>query len=103
MKVRTNKRGDAWCAHLEPIDGVYVGAAGPDAAAALHQAARLLDHALERPEVQSVLPPGTVVAVKLLRGATAAIRKGQLPSYLSSLPSGAASVVARTLRKVLPW
>lgn len=103
MKVRTNKRGDAWCAHLEPIDGVYVGAAGPDAASALHQAARLLDHALERPEVQSVLPPGTLVAVKLLRGATAAIRKGRLPDYLSSLPSGAASVVTRTLRKVLPW
>jgi len=103
MKVRTNRRGDAWCAHLEPMEGVYIGAAGPDAAAALHQAARLLDHALDRPEVQAVLPPGTVVAVKLLRGATSAIRKGQLPAYLSSLPSGAASVVSRTLRKVLPW
>lgn len=104
MKVRIKRYSDdAYGAHLEPLDGVYVGAAGPDAAAALHQAARLLDHALERPEVQAILPPGTVVAVKMLRGATAALRKGNLDHYLSQVRPAAARAIRKTLRKVLSW
>ena len=102
MKIRTSPRGDGWCAHLEPLEGVYVGAAGPDAAAALHHAARLLDHALDRPELQAVMPPGTVAAVKLLRGATAALRRGSLPEFLDSVTPTQAKVVAKALRRALP-
>lgn len=103
MKIKIDKRGHAYCAHLEPIEGVYVGAAGPDAAAALHQASRLLSHAIERPEVQAVLPPGTMTAVMLLRGATAAMRKGQVQDFLASVTPKQAKSVARALKRVLSW
>jgi hypothetical protein len=103
MKVDVKKRGGGYCAHLEPMDGVYIGAAGPTAATALHQASRLLSLAIDRPEVAAVLPPGTIAAVKILRGATAAIRRGQLTPYLRAMTPRRAREVARTLRRVLSW
>ena len=99
MRIRVNGNR----AQLEPLDGFVVGAAGEDAVAALHNASRLLDHVFEKPEVQALMPPGTVAAVRLLRGATAAIRKGELPKFLEAVPSRARRLVTRTLRKVLPW
>jgi hypothetical protein len=104
MKVRrVRPRGDDWIAHLEPCPGVYVGATGETAEEALHHAAKLVHGALSNPAVQSVLPPGTMAAVALLRGATAAIRRGNLDEYLTTVPAHAARTVLKTLRKVLPW
>lgn len=103
MKARVNRRGEAWCAHLEPLEGVYVGAVGADPSAALHQAARLLDRAIDRPELQSILPPGTIAAVKLLRGATAALQRGELRDFLENVAPKQARAVVKALRKVLPW
>lgn len=104
MKVRrVNKRGDEWIAHLEPVVGCYIGATGPDPVEALHKASKLLDGALSQPAVQAALPPGTMAAVKLLRGATAALRRGNLDEYLTRIPQQAANTVVRTLRRVLPW
>ena len=104
MKVhRVRRHGAGYRAHLEPADGFYVGAAGDDAAAALHQASKVLDLALRNPVVRAALPPGTATAVAALRGATAALQRGNLDEYLARIPSKAAKVVTRTLRKVLPW
>ena len=104
MRCKVNRRGDGrYSAHLEPVEGVYVGAIGADEAKALHQAARLLDRALDRPELQAVLPPGTIAAVKLLRGATAAIQRGELQHFLSDIAPKHARAVVNTLRKVLSW
>lgn len=104
MKIhRVRRRGDCYHAHVEPTDGFYVGATGDDAATALHQAVKVLDHALSNPVVAAALPPGTRVAIKALRGATAALKRGNLDEYLAKIPAQASRVVARTLRKVLPW
>ncbi len=104
MKVhRVRRHGNAYRAHLEPCDGFYVGATGDDAAQALHQASKVLDLALKNPVVRAALPPGTAAAVAALRGATAALQRGQLDEYLARAPAAAARVVSRTLRKVLPW
>jgi hypothetical protein len=88
---------------MEPVDGTYIVCGGDSPEEALHQASKLLDGALANPLIASVLPPGTVAAVKLLRGATAALRRGNLDDYMAALPAAALKSVSRTLRKVLPW
>jgi hypothetical protein len=103
MRVKTTRRGNGYEARIEPIDGTYVVCGGDDATSALHSAAKLLDGALNNPTVANILPPGTIAAVKLLRGATAAIRRGNLDDFMASVSKGAGRAVARTLRKVLPW
>lgn len=102
MRVRVKRHGDTYVARLR-TGGVELGAVGSDGASALHNAARLLDAALDRPEVKELLPPGTTVALRVLRGAAGAIRRGNLDEYLQRLPREAGKRVLRTLRKVLPW
>src|SRR5688572_21168294 len=103
MRVKVSRRRGGYEARMEPIDGTYVVCGGDDATSALHSAAKLLDGALNNPAVANILPPGTVAAVKLLRGATAAIRRGNLDDFMANVSKSAAKTVAKTLRKVLPW
>ena len=105
MRIHRVRRHSAgyYSAHVEPVDGFYVGATGDDAAAALHQAVKVLDTALKNPVVRAALPPGTAAAIAGIRGATAALMRGNLDEYLAAAPAAVAKVVTRTLRKVLPW
>lgn len=103
MKINRRRVREGWRYHLEPVPGLYVGATSDDAATALHSAAKMLDQALANPAVQAVMPPGTLAAAKILRGAAAAVRRGNLDEYMQRLPTAAAHSAVRLIRKVLPW
>jgi len=103
MRVKVSRSSRGHRAHIEPHPGTYVVAGGATAEEALHGAARLLDTALSNPVVAAALPPGTVAAVRLLRSATAAIRRGNLDDFLTHLAPAAVQSITRTLRRVLPW
>lgn len=104
MRVhRVRRHRGHYQAHIEAAPGFYVGASGEDAAHALHQASKVLAIALKNPVVAAALPPGTPLAVAALRGAVAALRKGNLDDFMAAVPAKVGKVLSRTLRKVLPW
>jgi len=103
MKINRRRVREGWRYHLEPAPGLYVGATSDDAATALHNAAKMLDQVMSNPAVQAVMPPGTLAAAKILRGAAAAVRRGNLDEYVTKLPSAVASTAVSLIKKVLPW
>lgn len=105
LRIKLRRIEDGGYEALFRIGDVAIGASSDDAVSALHAASGLA-HELSQamaahPELQALMPPQAVLALKAIRIASWAAKNGKLPEIAKTMAPVAASVVKSVLRSIL--
>ena len=105
LRINLKRLEDGGYEALFRVGDVAIGASSDEAVDALPAAAGLA-HELSQamaahPELQALMPPQAVMALKAIRVASWAAKNGQVQAIAKSVGPVAASVVSKVLRNIL--
>jgi len=105
LRINVRRLPDGGYEALFRVGDVAIGASSDEAVDALHAAAGLA-HELSQamaahPELQALMPPQAVLALKAIRVASWAAKNGQVQAIAKNVGPVAASVVKSVLRSIL--